>query len=308
MTAQTTSQAVATRDQSPAAMIDRYRGDFATVLPSHIKPETWVRVAQGALRRNEDLLRAAQSDPASLMSALLEAARQGLEPGTEQYYLTPRKVKGQWQVLGITGYQGEIELMYRAGAISSVVAEVVYDGDVFRYQPGRDLIPHHEIDWDAPERGALRLVYAFARMKDGSVSKVVVLNRRQIDAIKATSQGSDSPYSPWQKWEEAMWLKSAVHQLAKWVPTSAEYIREQLRAVRDVQAEQPQPAAALPTGRAVPASPQPRADTTTGEIHDEPVDAELVDDGPSHDAVRQAAAGDWADAEPQDVEEPEGWR
>jgi recombination protein RecT len=32
-------------------------------------------------------------------------------------------------------------------------------------------------------------------------------------------------------------LKSAVRQLQKWVPTSSEYIREQLRAVADVTAE-----------------------------------------------------------------------
>jgi hypothetical protein len=34
-----------------------------------------------------------------------------------------------------------------------------------------------------------------------------------------------------------MWMKTGAHRLAKWVPTSAEYMREQLRAVRDVAAE-----------------------------------------------------------------------
>jgi recombination protein RecT len=47
--AQTVSDAVATRDNSPTAMIKTYEGDFASVLPSHVKAETWVRVAQGAL-------------------------------------------------------------------------------------------------------------------------------------------------------------------------------------------------------------------------------------------------------------------
>ncbi|MGH6691715.1 MAG: recombinase RecT, partial [Gammaproteobacteria bacterium] len=77
------------------------------------------------------------------------------------------------------------------------------------------------------------------------------------------AQGSDSDYSPWKTDEPAMWLKSAIRQLQKWVPTSAEYIREQLRAVRDVAAETPQPA--------VP--PPPGVDAATGEI----VDGELVD-------------------------------
>ena len=53
------------------------------------------------------------------------------------------------------------------------------------------------------------------------MSKVVVLNRAEVMKIKASSQGSSSQYSPWNTNEPAMWLKSAVRQLAKWVPTSA---------------------------------------------------------------------------------------
>ena len=230
----TVSQAVAKREQEPGpgALVKQYAPDFATVLPSHIKPETWVRLAQGALKRGKklndgrsELEVAAGNNPGVFLAALLDAARLGLEPGTEQYYLTPRKVKGQLEILGIVGYQGEIELIYRAGAVSSVIAEVVYANDIFAYQPGRDELPHHQPDWDADDRGKLRLVYAFARMRDGATSKVVVLNRKDIERIKKTAQGADSDYSPWNTHEAAMWLKSAVHQLAKWVPTSAEYRR-----------------------------------------------------------------------------------
>lgn len=255
MTAQTVGTAVATtqQDQTPSALIKRHMSDFAQVLPSHIKPETWVRLAQGALKKGKkfqqngrdtnrtELEQAALNNPAAFMAALLDAARLGLEPGTEQYYLTPRRVKNKGlEILGIPGYQGYIELMYRAGATSSVVAEVVYEKDTFRFQPGRDETPHHEIDWDAESRGELRLVYAFARMKDGGTSRVVVLNRADITRIKASATAASSEYSPWTTHPAAMWLKSAVRQLAKWVPTSAEYIREQLRAVADVQAEQQQ--------------------------------------------------------------------
>jgi recombination protein RecT len=268
----TVSQAVATREQGPGArsLVHEYRKDFATVLPSHIKPETWVRLAQGALKRGKkvadgtgrtELEVAAGNNPQVFLAALLDAARLGLEPGTEQYYLTPRKVKGQLEILGIVGYQGEIELIYRAGAVSSVIAEVVYTGDVFAYQPGRDELPHHQPDWDAEDRGTLRLVYAFARMRDGATSKVVVLNKKDIERIKKSAQGVDSDYSPWNTAEAAMWLKSAVHQLAKWVPTSAEYRREQMRTAVEVQRAMAEPA---PLPQRIPA----RVDTGTGEILD----------------------------------------
>jgi recombination protein RecT len=166
--------------------------------------------------------------------------------------------------LGIVGYQGYVELMYRAGAVSSVIAEVVYARDGFAYQPGRDEVPVHEIDWDADDRGALRLVYAYARMKDGATSKVIVLNKVAIARVKDKADGVDSEYSPWKTDEAAMWLKSAVRQLQKWVPTSAEYIREQLRAVRDVAAEPPTVAAT---------QDPPNVNTETGEV----LDGEIVD-------------------------------
>lgn len=278
-----TTTEIAQQDNSPRGMIATYRDDFASVLPTHIKPATWVRLAQGALKKGRkvngryELEVAAANNPGVFMASLLDAARLGLEPGTEQYYLTPRKVKGQLEILGIVGYQGIIELIYRAGAVSSVVAECVYENDTFAFKPGRDATPDHDIDWDAESRGRLRLVYAYAVMKDGATSKVVVLNRSAINKIKASSQGANSEYSPWSKHEDAMWLKSAVRQLAKWVPTSAEYVREQLRAVRDVESERTVEAVVDRDHMSVPEIPDvsdlPEVDDT------EAVDAEIVPDG-----------------------------
>ena len=274
---ETVTNAVARREEGPTGMIEQYRADLTTMLPAHIKGDAWIRLAIGVFRRDRALAEAAKANPASMMAALLDAARQGLEPGTPQYYLTSRKVKGRPEVQGMRGYQGEIELIYRAGAVSSVIVEVVREKDLFRYSPGRDERPIHEIDWDAEDRGKLRLAYAYAIMKDGATSKVVVLNRQHIAAIRAMSQGADSQYSPWNRWEESMWLKSAAHQLQKWVPTSAEYIREQLRAQRDVAAEQPQPVTPAPQPMPFqPATEQPIDVSHLPEV-DEVVEAELVD-------------------------------
>lgn len=249
MSGTTTSQALEKADTSPKALVKKYEQSFMQVLPSHVKPETWVRVAQGALKKGKkvdgtnstELEIAAQNDPGIFLATLLDAARMGLEPGTEQYYLTPRKEKGKLKILGIVGYQGYIELMYRAGAVTSVVAEVVRSSDVFVWAPGQldtemlrqglpprwdgpQTIPFHGIDWDSDDRGDLRLVYAYAQMKGGATSKVVVLNRAQIEKIKEKAQNPTGQYSPWRNEPEAMWLKSAVRLLRKWVPTSNEYV------------------------------------------------------------------------------------
>ena len=279
-----TSKAVATRrDKGGAALVTQYGADFRQVLPSHIKGEQWLRLAQSALKKGKkikcpdgvvrtELEAAALNNVGAFCGHLLNAARLGLEPGTEQYYLTARKEKGQLQILGIIGYQGYIELMYRAGAISSVVAECVYSGDEFTYRPGVDERPAHIIDWDSEDRGELRLVYAYAVMKDGATSKVVVLNKAAIETIKKTATGARSEHSPWVTHPASMWLKSAVRQLAKWVPTSAEYIREQLRAQREVAAEKDMGGFA-PNVTDLPEMP-------LDDINDDGlvVDAELVDD------------------------------
>lgn len=235
--ARTDTRADARTDAGPAAMIAQYRGDFAQLLPTHVNADAWVRLATGALRRSNDLARAAAANPASLLGALSDAARLGLEPGSEQFYLTPRSGKGGPEVLGIVGYQGYVELMYRAGAVSSIVAEAVHAHDTFAYSPGVHERPVHGIDWDADDRGPIRLAYAYAIMKDGATSKVVVVNRAAIARAMDASASAKSPHSPWRSDPAAMWLKTAIRQLRKYVPTSAEYIREQLRAVRDVAAE-----------------------------------------------------------------------
>lgn len=267
------SNAIATRDNGPAAQIEAYRDEYAALVPSHVNADQWIRLAVGAIRGNEDLMQAAQNDVGVFLRELKTAARLGLEPGTEQFYLTARKSKAHGYALiikGIVGYQGIVELIYRAGAVSTVIVEAVRERDTFRYVPGRDDRPVHEIDWFGTDRGPLVGVYAYAVMKDGAVSKVVVLNRQRIAEIRAKSDSKDSKYSPWQTNEEAMWLKSAVRQLAKWVPTSAEYMREQLRAQAEADAETPNIAGAPPL-------PQPTVLDDYDPADDEPIEGELVD-------------------------------
>jgi recombination protein RecT len=274
---ETVTQAVAQRDNTPGALIKQYSGSFASVLPTHVKPETWVRLAQGALKKGKrlpngafELEQAAANNPGVFLAALLDAARLGLEPGTESYYLTPRKVRGQLEILGIVGYQGYVELMYRAGAVTSVVVQVVRENDEYRYQRGVDRLPVHRFKPFArdADRGPLVGVYAYAEMQNGAVSQVVELNQDDIDRIKAVNPAAGSDYSPWVKWESSMWMKSAARQLRKWVPTSAEFRMEIARAAAEVQRVVAEPG--------VP----PGTDSAQGDV----LEGEVLDDAPADGA------------------------
>jgi len=258
----TIAGALERRDNSPGALVEQYRGDFATVLPSHIKPETWVRLAQGILRRDQNLQRIATRNPGSFMAALLECARLGHEPGTPAFYLVPFGS----EIQGIEGYRGKVDRIYRAGAVSSIVAEVVYEQDEYSYTPGPGRVPDHKpADVDNP--GALVRVYAYAQMKDGSISRVIRMRKGEVERHMRESKGWDKPSSPWKRWPESMWLKTALHELEKWVPSSTEYAKEQLRLQAEVRVEQ------VATGPVVAAVRRPT------EPYDEgPIDAEFIDE------------------------------
>lgn len=218
-------------------MLDTYATAFTNALPEHVPGRQWLVKIDNFLRSNPKVAAAANNDLNAFMGAVLNAARLGLEPGTEQYYLVPFKDKGVEKVQGIPGYQGLLELIYRAGAVASVKVEPVYEKDHFAFSPGTDDRPIHEVDWFGGDRGKLIGAYAYAEMKDGATSKVVVVTPEMAAAAKKVSRGSDSNYSPWQTNPAAMYMKTAVRQLVKWVPTSSEYRRTQLRDAQKVASE-----------------------------------------------------------------------
>jgi recombination protein RecT len=267
----TVSQAVTNVESGPEAIVRSYTSSFAEVLPATAvpKPAAWVGLVIGALRKDRNLAKVAAGNIGSLMDALMNCARLGLDPGTEQFWLVPF---GN-QVQGIVGWQGHVELMYRAGAVSSVKAEVVRSNDTFEFEPASMDRPVHKVDWFG-DRGDLLGVYAYAALKDGTTSKVVVLGKPYLDKVRAESRGSDKASSPWQKWPEAMMLKTAVKRLSAWVPTSSEFRAEMMQSAAAAAAH-----TSVPVDEPdLPALEAPwHVDTDTGELTGT-VDAELVED------------------------------
>lgn len=199
--------------------------DFALVLPTHIRAETFVRLAQGALRKNQKLREHAMANPNSFLSALMEAARLGHEPGTDRYALLPITEKGQPEILGIEQYQGEIQRFYRGGMVANVEAQVVFDNDEYDFVRGVHPIPVHKWPKFANEkdRGKPIGVYAYSKLINGSYSRVVemaedeVMKHRAVARTKVVWDGA---------WWKSMWLKTAIHELEKWLPASSEYQRQ----------------------------------------------------------------------------------
>lgn len=237
---ETITQAVARQD-GITAFLQPYRADFGAVLPTHVNSEQWIRLTTGVLRRNTKLAQIAQANPASLIAAMFDCARLGLVIG-DTYHLVPF---GN-EVVGIADYTGLIELMYRAGAVSSVKCEVVHVNDEFAYEPGTMDRPVHKPDWFG-DRGRMVGAYAYAVLKDGAVSQVVVRSAAEIEQVRKVSRSSGKSDSPWTQWPDRMWRKTVLRELMKFVPTSSEYRQEQARATAEaakVAAERGLPQAA----------------------------------------------------------------
>lgn len=254
--------AVAKRDDAPGQMIEGYRQDFSLVLPTQIKPETWMRLAQGLLRQDKALAQAAMNNPAALVTALLECARLGHEPGTDRFYLVALKGK----IEGWEGYKGVIQRMLRGGQVRNVKAAVVRENDTFVFDPDTMDRPVHKVDWFG-DRGKILGSYAYAVMHDGSTSQVAIADQDYIGRVRAMQPNSNDAKSPWVKWEESMVLKCAFNRLEPFVDTSS----EDKRITSNVKADAEVIRGIAPARQQVTAATVPPADANV-------LEGEVVDD------------------------------
>ena len=218
------------------------------------RAERFARVCVTAFRQNPDLQK---SSPASILGAMMTCAQLGLEPNTPSglAYLIPRwnskmrSMECQFQV----GYRGLLELMYRSGAIASINADVVYrqeiEAGLFSYTSGIRPTIEHRIDLlDGSARSGnpadIVAAYACAVLKSGE-PVIRVVPRRDIDKAMAMSGGKAGPSQVWKTHYAEMAIKTAIHRLAKWLPTTrvdeameaeAKYIEAEAKPVEPAQA------------------------------------------------------------------------
>lgn len=246
--------------------IRQARGWFAAVVPAHVNPDQFIALALGVIRRDPQLTAAAIQNPASFMVALAECARLGLVIG-DTYHLTHfrNRETGVPDIVGMTDYKGEIQMIYNAGSVAAVHCQVVRRGgpkpDRFRWQPGMTL-PDHVIADDGlaseDERGPLQGVYAYATLRGGGYSAVIVMSRSEVAKHREASKTDKFWGPPWPgegPWTPDMWAKTALHKLYDRVPHSAAHQAEMLRATTAWTQHAPAGMLDLPDGAPPPIPP-----------------------------------------------------
>lgn len=201
----------------------RYEDEFADVLPRHVPPRKFLAAVRNVL---PDVR---YCTPASVLQALLTCARFGLLPDGRQAVI---KAEGKWAVF-IPTYHGYIDLFYRSGRVDSVVVGMIHENDEWHYEPSApvpdDFLHRPAVHLPKAQRGPAILAYAFCRIKGGGRSHVIVLSREDAEEIRdefsqayQRAEKSGKRNSFWHTRFLDMWLKTAVRQMAKYVPLSAE--------------------------------------------------------------------------------------
>lgn len=292
--------------RTPMTIAQGLKPQLRETLPKHIDPDAFARTIQTALQVQPDLM---QATPRSLMVACMKAATDGLILDGREAALVMRNVKikdgGQerWekQATYQPMVQGLMKLARNSGQIASIVAQVVYENDRFTYVLGDDERIEHAPAPLTEDRGKAIAAYAIVKLTDGTTIREVM---RASEILNIGGQGSNSyQYDPakgknYAEW----WRKTVIRRITKYIPRSsdavgrfeqaAERIDEDFEFEAEV-APQPEPvkkrgaaAAALagvgnePTMRDVTPDQEPPHDPETGEIMDEPPEAEAGDPGP----------------------------
>jgi recombination protein RecT len=147
--------------------------------------------------------------------------------------------------------------------VLSIEADVVYDGDEWDCRKTEMGTSFTHVPCEDDDPGAVRLAYAVARLKDSPVPVVVVMLRRQIDAVRDRETRFGD--SPWSSDYAEMAKKSSIRRICKYLPMSIEMAscldaeaEEEAREIIDVR-----PAAVLkPDFRKKPESSQQTGDSS----------------------------------------------
>jgi recombination protein RecT len=134
-------------------------------------------------------------------------------------YFIPYKGVVSFQI----GYRGLIDLVTRKGEVQTIVANPVYENDIFVEEYGKNEVFRH-VPNRSGDRGRLKYFYAYAQMANGGF-KAHVMSVEEIEKIRnehSMSYRYDKTGSIWVKHYEAMAIKTCIKQLVKLLPISIE--------------------------------------------------------------------------------------
>jgi len=134
-------------------------------------------------------------------------------------YLVPYRNKGVMEAQFQIGYMGLIELAFRSGKVKAINAHCIFESEKGVVKISRlngQYAVEHPFSFEKPS-GAMVAVYATAQV-DGFGAQTIVLRADEVERFRALSKAPGSP--AWVNHFDAMAKKTAIRQLAKFLPKS----------------------------------------------------------------------------------------
>lgn len=257
------------------------------MLPDHVQAPVFIATAKTAVVLKPQLLRADLRP--SLLTGVMRAASMGLLPDGKQGALVPRynadtkTFEIAWQPM----VWGVVKLGRETGAIRSIRAVLVFNGEPFRIIQGEEDRIEHEVDPDIVDaayaalnggrdgNGAmiskpdafiahLRAAYCLITATDGTITRRWMTRQRLISLWQSTR----AEKGPWSgRWIDEMFLKGMILFTAKWInldTTSAAAKRFQAAMMADLEIDFERQDASISEDKSEPAAlaaPQDRLGT-----------------------------------------------
>ena len=152
-----------------------------------------------------------QCKPASVLKAMMESARYGLEPNSplSEAALVPF---GQ-DVNFLIEYRGMMKLAWNTGLLKSLDFDKVCENDEFEYQKSHKGITFSHTPNLRGSRVDAYAYYAIAELKGGGIAFQVMPKDDIVKHAQQFSKGFSHKSSPWQTDFDAMAYKTVIRQL-----------------------------------------------------------------------------------------------
>jgi len=211
------SRGLPTRKAKDIFQMIKDRSDtIARILPDSNDSSSFVQACLSAIMDNPKLQACSQS---SIMKAIMESARYGLEPNSPLSHAALIPFGGKVQFL--IEYRGLLKLAWNSGIVQSIDYDKICANDIYTYTKGFDAKFQHTPNLDS-DRGDAIAYYAMALTVGGGKALVVMTKKEIAEHGRRFSRSFSSPESPWMTDFDAMAFKTVIRQLLdKKLPKSA---------------------------------------------------------------------------------------
>ncbi len=193
---------------------EQFKAKVAQALPESVSIERFTRTALTAVQTNPELI---DTDHATLYNAVVKCAQDGLLPdGREAAFVVfnDKKAKGGKRTQYLPMIFGLRKLAAEHGFALS--AYTVHEHDAFTYALGMFPSVHHQ----PPKLGGTRgdVIGAYSVATRGDEKYLEVMDRVEIEKVRAVSRAATSTFGPWVNWYEEQCKKTVARRLWKTLP------------------------------------------------------------------------------------------